>query len=137
MIQSLSRRHRPEDILDFEEQLIGGNLVHARPNVRVEAGPASKPQARKMENSASPLCGPGVLMLGLASNEGLGLAGRSVMKAIRRILAMIGLNHSGRAQSALPMRIDGKAWFEAFMATRKVSPPSGAQPPEHLDPPRQ
>ena len=28
-----------------------------------------------MENSASPLCGPGVLMLGLASNEGLGITG--------------------------------------------------------------
>ena len=31
-----------------------------------------------MENSASPLCGPGVLMLGLASNEGLGHAGSFV-----------------------------------------------------------
>ena len=43
------------------------------PNVRVEAGPAAKPQARTMENSASPLCGLGILMLGLASNEGLGV----------------------------------------------------------------
>ena len=45
------------------------------PNVRVEAGPAAKPQARTMENSASPLCGPAVSMLGLASNEGLGGCG--------------------------------------------------------------
>ena len=43
----------------------------AGPNVRVEAGPAAKCQARTVENSASPLCGPGILMLGLASNEGL------------------------------------------------------------------
>ena len=27
---------------------------------------------------ASPLCGPGILMLGLASNEGLGITGRDV-----------------------------------------------------------
>ena len=49
------------------------------PNVRVEAGPAAKPLARTMENSASPLCGPGVLMLGLASNEGLGVSARELM----------------------------------------------------------
>ena len=49
-------------------------LVCPMPNVRVEAGPAAKCQARTVENSASPLCGPGVLMLGLASNEGLGIA---------------------------------------------------------------
>ena len=46
------------------------------PNVRVEAGPAAKCQARTVENSASPLCGPGILMLGLASNEGLGVMDR-------------------------------------------------------------
>ena len=42
------------------------------PNVRAEAGPTAKRQARAVEKCASPLRGPGVLMLGLASSEGLG-----------------------------------------------------------------
>ena len=66
------RHRRACQIAGFKAALkVRGDCV--MPNVRVEAGPAAKPQARTMENSASPLCGPGVLMLGLASNEGLGL----------------------------------------------------------------
>ena len=52
-----------------------GRLV--RSNVRAEAGPTAKRQARAVENArahcASPLRGPGVLMLGLASSAGLGV----------------------------------------------------------------
>ena len=32
---------------------------------------------------ASPLCGPGILMLGLASNEGLGLTGEAPLGPLK------------------------------------------------------
>ena len=78
-----------------------------RPNVRVEAGPAAKPQARTMENSASPLCGPGVLMLGLASNEGLGVTGRCAVddedKARELVTRLFGV--SAKMQDAWPFEV--------------------------------
>ena len=88
-----------------------GHIRFLTPNVRVEAGPAARRQARATENVHGYLWpGPGGLPLGLASNEVLGIA----VQGGRRRWPAQPCHSSWRASEASRSALQAVACHEIF-----------------------